>query len=190
VLIPKLKYLFIHNCNGKYKPKDIDRFINKINKGNECWEWNGGKSKFGYGRFFILFGLTEKTYYSHRIAYELYTNQLVPEGLCVCHKCDNPSCVNPKHLFIGTTQDNTKDKINKGRQIRGEKIGASSLSYSIINKIRKLYMTGKYTQKQLAIKFFTTQGNVGKIIRNELWIDLTYIPPKSRLGRNATFQCI
>jgi len=97
--------------------KDILRFWSKVDvKGNldECWEWESSKSKYGYG----VFGINYKTYYSHRIAYTLYYGQISKDDsgyktMLVCHTCDNPSCCNPHHLFLGTGKNNMDDKTKK-----------------------------------------------------------------------------
>jgi len=87
------------------------RFESKIKVIPEtgCWEWQGGRDKTNYGQFSY-----KNNRAAHRSAYELYVDD-IPEGLIVCHKCDNPPCVNPDHLFLGTFKDNTQDCIKKGR---------------------------------------------------------------------------
>lgn len=116
------------------------RFLEKIKKSNKCWEWTGAKCLKGYGRFRInkvLFG-------AHRISYLIY-NSSIPSGIFVCHKCDNPSCVNPKHLFLGTRSDNMKDAFNKGRLKpligkkfeNGENNISSKLSEEQVKRIRE-----------------------------------------------------
>lgn len=92
-----------------YKKKPFEeRFWSYVDvkKYNQCWEWKRAKYPQGYGRF--------GKNYAHRLAYEFKKGN-IPLGLCVFHSCDNPSCVNPKHLWLGTTMDNIKDRDNKGR---------------------------------------------------------------------------
>jgi len=88
--------------------KQKNKFLSKFVQGdpNECWEWLGSKNKGGYG--------------NHRLSYEYFIGH-IPKGLCVCHKCDNPGCVNPNHLFLGTYKENMQDCKIKGRICKGEK---------------------------------------------------------------------
>jgi len=83
----------------------------KINKENGCWEWQAYRNKKGYGTFDI----GEKGTLSHRVSYKLFIGYL-EQNMLVCHKCDNPCCVNPFHLFKGTNRDNFEDSLKKGRK--------------------------------------------------------------------------
>jgi len=113
------------------------RFWQKVDKSagkNRCWIWSGAKDKNGYGR--ITKEKYVKTYRAHVFSYELHNNQ-IPKGMLVCHSCDNPPCVNPKHLWIGTVRDNNHDKMKKGRCVSfsGEKNPMVKLTDKKVKKI-------------------------------------------------------
>jgi hypothetical protein len=87
-------------------------FENKFTKlESDCWEWNAALHEDGYGMFYC----DNKNILAHRYSFELY-NHSIPKGFCVCHRCDNPKCVNPDHLFLGTHKDNMQDMVSKGRK--------------------------------------------------------------------------
>lgn len=88
----------------------IERLMKSVVKTNGCWLWTGNRKPNGYGRIQI----NNKSFAAHRLSYALHVRP-IPDGLFICHKCDNPSCVNPDHLFIGTHTDNMRDRNEKGR---------------------------------------------------------------------------
>jgi len=99
---------------------------------NGCWEWQKAKHGYGYGHIGIGAGQSNK---AHRVSYVLHVGP-IPEGGVVCHRCDNPPCVNPDHLFIGTIADNMADRNAKERQARGVRNGKSKLTPDIVRYIR------------------------------------------------------
>lgn len=93
----------------------LKRFMNKVEKTDSCWIWKAARV-MGQGYGMIKVGT--KTYRAHRLSYELFKGE-IPSGMYICHTCDNPPCVNPDHLFLGTASDNNRDKMEKGRFCNG-----------------------------------------------------------------------
>jgi hypothetical protein len=127
-----------------------------------CWIWVAGKNKHGYGQFYD----GESRHRSHRYSYETYVGP-ISDSLCVCHRCDNPSCVNPDHLFLATNAENTKDRSQKGRTTRqfGEENKQSKLVVEDILKIRK--MAG--SNSEIAEVFSISPSNVSYIKNRKSW---------------------
>src|SRR5690606_12878457 len=108
----------------QFTPKEIHRFWSKVDMSggpNSCWEWQGSRDADGYGRFTSnrskRLGFGPKSWVASRAAWLIHTGHL-PGDLLVCHHCDNPPCVNPAHLFLGTNNDNMRDMNRKGRHPR------------------------------------------------------------------------
>lgn len=93
------------------------RFWAKVDKTGDCWEWTASKNEDGYGRIMVDVKATT----AHRLSFILSSGE-IPNNLCVCHECDNPACVRPSHLFLGTHADNMKDRSLKGRWVKPTKI--------------------------------------------------------------------
>lgn len=144
------------------------RFWDKVNikDNDECWIWKGGKQSKGYGSVGIGNG---KTALAHRVAYELYSRIRIPKNKCVMHICDCRICCNPHHLKLGTIADNNLDMIAKNRHAVGEKNGRSKLSENQVRRIRRLYRSGRFTQKQLGNMFSVSRSNISRITRGECW---------------------
>ena len=136
----------------------------EIGKIDECWEWTGSKTPDGYGNMWD--GRRSST--AHRFAWEI-KNGSIPYGMFVCHTCDNPSCQNPAHLFLGTPADNMTDMVAKGRSLKGSTNGQSKLSSDDVREIRRIYATGKVTQDAIAKIFGVAQSNIHNIIYRKKW---------------------
>jgi hypothetical protein len=122
-----------------------------------CWIWQGKKNPKGYGITSFPKG---KTVLAHRASYIAFKGD-VPEGKMVCHTCDNPSCVNPDHLFLGTAQENTTDMINKGRI-------HLVVSKEEIKAMRDDFATGEYTKTAIARKYGHNKAYTGMVLRGQL----------------------
>lgn len=138
------------------KPIEV-QFWGKVKKGkpNECWEWQASrKPPRGYGQI----GINGKPKHAHRVAYELATGKPIPEGLRVCHHCDNPPCVNPRHLFLGSDQDNMDDAARKGR--------LGKLSKAAVREIKLMRGSG-FALKQIAERFGVDVSMVSRIANGQ-----------------------
>lgn len=141
-------------------------FWSKVQKTPGCWLWMGTRHKEGYGMLRIPGHRPYKR--APRIAWELAYNRS-PEGLMVRHSCDNPPCVRPDHLLLGTVVDNTQDKIDRGRALRGEAIGNSVLTGAQVLEIRSLYASGLFSQAELARAFNVSITPINLLLNYRTW---------------------
>ena len=154
------------------------RFWAKVNKTETCWVWIGARASYGYGslRSGGHKGRLEK---AHRISWEIHFGP-IPDGLLVLHHCDNPPCVRPDHLFLGTQSDNMYDAVRKGRHVRplgdlrhhiprGEQLGSiTKLTADDVREIRKRASDGE-TQGSIAKDFPASRQQIGQIILRKGW---------------------
>lgn len=153
-------------------------FWSKVDKSGECWEWQGHINSGGYGMTNTRYGTRQ----AHRVAWIL-TNGAIPEGLDVCHHCDNRPCVNPAHLFLGTTAENMLDRDQKGRHRTGwyDKRGAGNprakLNPAQIMAIRS---RAEVPSAILAREFSVSPSMIRRIIRGSSWNNLPVTTPDVR----------
>lgn len=151
----------------KTQPVD-ERLWARVQKTEACWLWQGMTSRKGYG----LLRVDGRTVQAHRMAYEL-AHGAIPADLCVCHRCDTPRCVNPDHLFLGTHQDNVRDRNAKGRQARGESHSRAKLTAEQIRDIRARYARGGISQRELAADYGLTKSGIAAIVSGRSWRHLS-----------------
>ena len=143
----------------------IARFEAKINKADGCWEWTASCAGKGYGQ--MKLPRQRKQEYSHRLAYMIYKGE-IPQGIQICHTCDNPKCCNPDHLFLGTSQDNHDDMAKKNRSTHGEKNPAAKLTENDVREISACLAAGM-SQSKIARAFGVHQVTISKINRGLRW---------------------
>lgn len=142
-----------------------DRFEAKVIKGEKCWIWNAHVNNKGYG----VIHVDGKVTLAHRIAYQAKYGP-IPVGFKILHECDNPRCVNPSHLRVGTQLENMKDMYKKGRAVLAEARSQSKLTWAMVKYIRERYKEGDISQRALAKDVGISQTIVCDVINNKRWI--------------------
>lgn len=145
------------------------RHYTEISEKTGCHNWVGARNRAGYGEI-VIYVLGKKTLQlAHRVSYMLANQISINRFQCVCHKCDNTSCVNPDHLLLGSQKENLQDMRRKGRSLFGERNYRSKLNDLQISEIRNLYSSGKYSQRDLAKQFSVHQTTIGDVVNNKCW---------------------
>ena len=158
------------------------RFWKRVNKTDTCWLWTGTRNPNGYGMIRARPGKTRDL--THRVSWMLHNGD-IPDGLCVLHRCDNPACVRPEHLFLGTRADNVHDMVAKGRGARGansgsaryprlrarqgEAHGSARLTERDVRFIRDEFAANRMTKRELATMFSVAPEHVHRICRRLVW---------------------
>ncbi len=161
----------------------IAEFWAKVDKTGECWLWAGGRDRDGYGKA----RFHNRGWRAHRIAWELTFGPIPPETPRVLHRCDLPACVNPSHLWLGTDDDNMKDKVRKGRQskgdthytrttperaVRGTSHGRARLTDSLVREIRQRRALGE-TATSIGLDLGVSRCTVTTVAARRSWKHVT-----------------
>lgn len=158
----------------------LENFLSKISVGDDCWVWKGGLHKDGYGHL----SYCGKYWLSHRLSYQTFVGK-IPSGMNILHKCDNPPCCNPKHLFVGTQKDNVHDMEKKGRanhpsgenhgsktkpesRPRGERAGLAKLTDNLVLEIREKHASGG-TFRGLARQYGVDRVTISAAVKRKTW---------------------
>lgn len=129
-----------------------------------CWEWRGCRKAKGYGKLGSFRG---RTRVAHQVAFEAHVGPIAP-GMFVLHRCDNPPCINPAHLFLGTKAENNADMASKGRAAQGERHPVAKMTAADVAKIRSLADAGM-SQHEVARRFGIAQSTARDIIMRRSW---------------------
>lgn len=148
------------------------RFWRKVDKSGECWEWRGALVRRGYGAFTVTAGVLLR---AHRVAW-VFTRGAIPPGKFICHRCDNPACVRPAHLFVGDALSNAQDRQRKGRSRapRGENHGRAKLSWASVKAIRAEYERGRNrfqpgNRRMLAARYGIKPSVIRDVVNRKTW---------------------
>ena len=157
--------------------KYVDNFWAKVTKTDNCWVWTAAQDRDGYGIYTINSAAFKKWSRAHRLSYELSVGP-IPKGLVVMHACDNPCCVNPAHLSLGSVADNNSDKLKKNRQGRaiGTRNRQSKLTDAQVLDIKQRAIVGSRVGRsngsniaELAKEYQVCNDTIRLIARNKIW---------------------
>jgi len=165
-------HLFLSQLTGR--PRDssksttMRRFMRLTLKTETCWLWTGTRWR-GYGAIKMPIGEGRwRARPAHRVSYQLFRGE-IPPGMFVCHRCDNPSCVRPDHLFLGTSAENTADAALKGRMRRGTESPGAKLTETEVIDIRRRMSGGKETVYEVAADYRVSPSLISQIQRGRIW---------------------
>jgi predicted XRE-type DNA-binding protein len=169
---------------SKIDDEVFDRFWSKVNilDDEHCWDWVAGKNQKGYGEFKI----DGSMYRANRVSWIICNSNEIPDGMIICHKCDNPSCVNPNHLFLGTHSENMVDMTKKDSAAKGmynganthpenrpspagEINGRSKLKETDVEKILIMYHEDNKSQFEISENFGVSESTISLIVNGKTW---------------------
>jgi hypothetical protein len=164
-MLHKNKKISDKNQEKKYDAKAKKRFWKKVEKVGNCYFWTASQQTGRYGQF----NYRGKIMLAHHFSFEMATGDKLAPGEKLLHSCDHPLCVNPKHVRKGTSADNSKDMVEKGRSAYGDKHGLAKLTWLEVDDMRSKYESNKYRISDLARLFHISQSQVSLIVHNKVW---------------------
>lgn len=157
----------LENFKKLPEPRVMKLFLDKVYfTKHYCWEWTGSKNEFGHGTF-VYKSRKQK---AHRFLYSIYGTEKLSKNKFLCHKCDNPSCVRPDHMFVGTQKDNMRDCSKKGRlnTLTGEGRPNAKLTERDVSQIRKLHKSG--VSSSVLLKMYDVRrATIWGIVNRKSW---------------------
>lgn len=153
-------------------PEFVARFWARVDKTGECWTWTKYRTPMGYGHLHLPRNRGPGySVLAHRVSWLMSKGQIPEATPHVLHRCDNPPCVRPGHLFLGDDALNHRDMLNKGRESRGE-MRNIKLTEADVLEIRRLYPEGGHTHRSLAAMFNTCHATIASVLHRRLWTHL------------------
>lgn len=149
---------------GKFTWNTQDDFYKKMETQGDCWIWKNSKTPAGYGKFMYR----KKHWLTHRLSY-YFANGEIPLGMQVLHRCDNPSCINPNHLFLGTQAMNMKDMVAKNRSLKGTKHPSAKLTEEQVRMIRTEWGGRVKSVEAISEQYGFSKSGICGIIHNRNW---------------------
>lgn len=160
-------------CSAAAKREPLEeRFWKRVDRSSDCWEWTGPLMWNGYGTMPVKAANGWRPVPAHRVAWGI-THGSIPDGLHVCHHCDNRRCVRPDHLFLGTQQDNLTDMVVKGRSSAGERNGQSKLTWDQVREARRLRAEEGIPVDTLAARFGVAKYPMWALLNGRTWKEPT-----------------
>jgi hypothetical protein len=164
-----------HRCRGVWdrsRTTPAERFWAKVDRSggyDACWLWTGDQHEHGYGRMWVPKPDGSRGFvYAHRFSWEA-AHGAVPEGLSVLHRCDNPPCCNPAHLFVGTQAANNADRDDKDRVRHGDTHRNARLTAKAVREIRAIYGTGAVGMRRLAALYEVSAQTISDVVHGKTW---------------------
>jgi hypothetical protein len=147
----------------------LEKLLRRVNLTKDCWNWEGPIDSLKKGGYGIVYDRETGIQRTHRLMWH-YCYGGIPKGMWILHTCDNPRCVRPSHLYLGTNKENVRDRVTRGRGAYGIRNGGGvKLNDVKVVEMRQMYATGKFTKAHLSRVFGITDVHVNRIVNGRNW---------------------